>query len=375
MENHPISNWLVNRAFPLWSGKGLDRSSGLAWEALDHDGQPLEDMTKRLRVQARQAYCFATGAALEPGLADLGDTARALFATLLDKGIHRDTGHLAAQFNPDGTIRSAPNDLYDVAFVLLAASALIRLGYDMAPELAKAEAMLARLKAPRGWHECGTGAGIRRQNPHMHLFECATALYDATGEPRFKAIADECLDLFRTVFLQPDGSVFERFEPDWRPRVADQVVEPGHMTEWIFLIDAYEEVTRQDTGVDLARIFDTAWAARDGSGALPDHSVPRATTRRCWPQTELLKASIVLERRGHALPGGADPESILAMLRRDYLDVPVTGGWYDKRTTDGDLVSDMMPASTFYHILVAVRMFLEREEALAAEPPALRTQA
>lgn len=357
------TDWLSEAAFPLWSGVGYDTGTGTVWEALDHQGQPLKDMPKRLRVQARQAFCFADGAAGMPHLPDLADQALGLFRFALNQGVDPATGNLGGVLNPDGTLRSAPHDLYDIAFMLLAASALIRTGHDIGADLARLETMLARLDAPRGWQECAAGTERRRQNPHMHMFESATALYQATGAPRFREMAGVSLDLFRDVFLQPDGSVFEYFTRDWQPVTEGQATEPGHMVEWIYLLDAYETATGEDTGVDLMQIFNRAWAARDQAGALPDQARPEdgasaGTTRRSWPQTELLKASVVLHRRGHTLPAGAGPEEVMAMLWREYLDVPVRGGWYDRRSLmDGSLLSDNMPASTFYHILVALQMY------------------
>lgn len=366
-----ISSWLATQALPLWSGVGYDTATGTVWEALDHDGTPLRDMTRRLRVQARQAYCFAVGAGQAPDLVELPDQALALFRFALGQGVDPDTGNLGSLLNPDATLQAAAHDLYDVAFMLLAAAALIRAGHDIDAELAQVEAMLARLEAPRGWYESAAqaqaaasgadseaGCGRRRQNPHMHMFECATALYAATGEARFKDMAQVSLDLFRDVFLQPDGAVFEYFTADWQPLDDGQAVEPGHMVEWVYLLDAWEQATGETSGVDMMAIFTHACAARDAVGALPDSSRPKAQTRRCWPQTELLKASIALTRRGETLPSGADPETVVQMLWDEYLDVPVPGGWYDKRGLDGALLSGNMPASTFYHILVALNMYV-----------------
>lgn len=357
-----LSDWITGQALPLWSQTGWDAATGTVWEALDHQGQPLRDMPKRLRVQARQAYCFAAAAARAPDLPDLGDQALRLFRFAMTRGIDPETGNLGGLLNPDGSIRTAPHDLYDVAFMLLAASALIDAGHDVSADLDRLEVMLARLQAPRGWYEsaeqAASGTGRRRQNPHMHMFECATALYAATGAARFREMAEVSLGLFREVFLQPGGAVYEYFTADWQPVAEGQAVEPGHMVEWIYLIDEYETATGVRTGIDLMEIFHHAWAAHDGAGALPDSATPRSQTRRSWPQTELLKASLVLTRRGHVLPEGATPDAALAMLWREYLDGPVPGGWYDKRDTDGALLSDNMPASTFYHILVALDMYL-----------------
>jgi mannose-6-phosphate isomerase len=41
-----------------------------------------------------------------------------------------------------------------------------------------------------------------------------------------------------------------------------------------------------------------------------------------------------------------------AMLR--YLDTPVAGLWYDRIGVDGKLVDEPAPASSFYHLVVAV---------------------
>jgi|GEM_PF-6804822 mannose-6-phosphate isomerase len=61
-------------------------------------------------------------------------------------------------------------------------------------------------------------------------------------------------------------------------------------------------------------------------------------------------------------------EEVLALMWRDYLQTPVPGGWYDKRSSASDLLSQNMPASTFYHILVAFRFYLSGGQGLSANP-------
>lgn len=349
-----LPKWLAQDALPLWTGVGFDPRSGTVWEALDHDGKPLEAMQKRLRVQVRQAYCFAQSS-------DASHRALALrlFRFSMDHGFDRTSGHLAATLTPDAQISAAPHDLYDIAFMLLAASALIDAGFDVDADLARLEDALGMLKAPRGWHENAAHTLPRRQNPHMHMFEAAVALYASTKEARFKVMADECLDLFRDVFCQNDGRVLEFFDPDWSALPAvDQAVEPGHMAEWVFLLDRYETATGQPCGVDLDLIFGAIVPMRDAVGLLPDRSEPaRSETRRLWPQTELLKAALVMEERKSHLSTDLHPVSVLNAMWREYFVTPVAGGWYDQRTADGLLVSSNMPASTFYHVYGALQLF------------------
>jgi hypothetical protein len=54
-----IRKWLFDTALPLWAGVGVDRAHGGVYEALNHDGSPADLGYKRLRVLARQIYCFA----------------------------------------------------------------------------------------------------------------------------------------------------------------------------------------------------------------------------------------------------------------------------------------------------------------------------
>jgi mannose-6-phosphate isomerase len=278
----------------------------------------------------------------------------------MDRGFDPASGNLAARLAPDTSILTAPHDFYDIAFMLLAAAALIEAEFDVRRDLEQLETELARLKAPLGWHENAARSLPRRQNPHMHMFEASTALFAATGAERFRHMAAECLGLFREVFLAGDRRVLEYFDADWVPlEGGDQAVEPGHMAEWVYLLDRYETVTGHSCGMALEPLFDAVLSRCDTSGLLPDRSEPvLADSRRLWPQTELLKAAVALRRRGAELPAGAAPEAVLARMWQQYFETGVAGGWYDKRSAAGVLLSDNMPASTFYHILVAFRFYV-----------------
>jgi mannose-6-phosphate isomerase len=346
-------HWLETKVYPLWSGVAIDPATGVSWEALDHAGRPLRDIDRRLRVQARQAYCFASA-----GRADLLDLGERQFRFAMDQGIDPATGHLVALFDSRLGILSAPHDLYDLAFMLLAASALLRRGRLRADDLPQLEAGLARLKAPRGWHENAAHLLPRRQNPHMHLFEAATELYRVTRAPRHLAIADECLALLRDVFLRPDGRLLEYHAVDLTPvPTARQSVEPGHMAEWVYLLHRYERVTGRCTGISLGALFRAVRGRQLASGFLPDTSQPLSRTRRLWPQLEFLRAAMVMYWRGHRLAPGDSPSAIMDRIRREYLTTDVPGGWFDQRDAQGALCSRLMPASTLYHVQLAIRAY------------------
>jgi mannose-1-phosphate guanylyltransferase len=82
-----IRKWLFDTALPLWAGAGVDRVHGGVHEALNHDGSPADHGYKRLRVLARQIYCFAYARLLgwEGGPPDLLEHC---FDTLVETGWH-----------------------------------------------------------------------------------------------------------------------------------------------------------------------------------------------------------------------------------------------------------------------------------------------
>jgi mannose-6-phosphate isomerase len=346
-----LNLWLLEHAFPFWAQHGFDPETGTAWEALDHDGVPRKDIKRRLRVQARQSYCFAIS-----GQQKFLSRAEKLFRFTMEHGFDRESGNLIEAFNHDMNPVAALHDLYDLAFVILAAGALIQAGVDVAKELDQLERSLERLRAEQGWFENCDSVLPRRQNPHMHLFEASITVWRATKRTKFKEIAQECFSLFEQKFLQPNGVLFERFDADWAPiKHAEKQVEPGHLAEWIYLVDLYEGVFDCKTSVDFEMLFEAV--RKSASPLLPDIDSPACNTRRLWPQTEYFKAAYVMRKRGLLAEQDADlPEDILTLLWDEYLNVDCLGGWYDQRNLEGELLSDLMPSSSFYHILVAIQL-------------------
>src|SRR6266481_1133192 len=53
---------MIDHSLPLWSGAGWDRATGGFVEKLDIEGRADRAPPRRVRVQARQIYCFAKAA-------------------------------------------------------------------------------------------------------------------------------------------------------------------------------------------------------------------------------------------------------------------------------------------------------------------------
>jgi mannose/cellobiose epimerase-like protein (N-acyl-D-glucosamine 2-epimerase family) len=357
-----LKNRMIDQALPLWSKEGWDSTAGGFVERLDQEGRADRLAPRRVRVQARQIYCFAKAAQIGwypegreialKGLDHLLTTAKAPDG-------RPGFVHLQA---PDGAVLDPLRDSYDHAFVLLALASVYALDKD-AQVRAELDALLAfldgHLRSPHGGFLEGSPASMpRRQNPQMHLFEAMIAGFDATHDSSFQNRAGEFFALFLANLYDKQKQVLgEYFEDDWS-NIEPVSVEPGHQAEWTWLLKGFERITGCPTGRYRSELLASALRYRDeATGCLIDEGDAagniRKHTRRLWPQTEIAKAWIAQAEGGEE--GAADQaRAALSRLDRHYLSHPVAGGWYDQFDRDGNSLVATIPASSFYHVLCAV---------------------
>jgi mannose/cellobiose epimerase-like protein (N-acyl-D-glucosamine 2-epimerase family) len=357
-----LKSLMIEHSLPLWSGEGWDPAAGGFVERLDIEGRADRAAPRRVRVQARQIYCFAKAAQM--GWYPEGrEIAMKGLDYLLAKAKSPDGRpgfvHL---LDPDGSATNPLRDTYDHAFVLLALSTLYQLSSDaqVGDEISSLLAFFDRdLRSPHGGFIEGIPATMpRRQNPQMHMFEAMIATFDATHDPVFQNRAGELYSLFVANWYDPQRQVLgEYFEEDWS-KIEPVSVEPGHQAEWVWLLRGFERITGCPTGRHRSQLLASALRYRDDvTGCLFDEGDAGGNvgkfTRRCWPQTEIAKAWIAQAEAGE--PNAADEaRKALARLYRHYLQHPVLGGWYDQFDRDGRSLVDFIPASSFYHILCAI---------------------
>jgi mannose/cellobiose epimerase-like protein (N-acyl-D-glucosamine 2-epimerase family) len=357
-----LKSLIIEYSLPLWSSEGWDSGAGGFVEKLDIEGRTDLAAPRRIRVQARQIYCFARAAEL--GWYPQGrEIAMKGLEYLLAKGKSPD-GHagFVHLLGPDGSVRDPTRDTYDHAFVLLALSTVYQLSRD-AQVRAELDSLMVfvdrELRSPQGGFIEGIPTTLpRRQNPQMHLFEAMIATFDATGDPMFQKRAVDLYSLFAADLYDPQRQVLgEYFEEDWS-KIEPLSVEPGHQAEWVWLLKGFERITGCPTGRHRGELLASALRYRDeATGCLLDEGDADGTirkfTRRLWPQTEIAKAWIAQAEAGER---GAQNEAYqaLARMHRHYLCHQVKGGWYDQFDRDNRSLIDSIPASSFYHILCAV---------------------
>ncbi|HEY3947696.1 AGE family epimerase/isomerase [Phenylobacterium sp.] len=342
--------WLAEAALPLWADAGIDPAGGLFQEKLSVEGRAVE-APRRSRSQARQVFVYAEAARAGYGGRWL-ETARTGFARFLT-AYQRPDGLVMNSAASDGTPLDREADNYQQAFLMLAQAALTAAGE---PNL---EAPAARALAALGDRRTA-GGGFRENGPHpyqanchMHLFESAQA-WEAVGGPAWAALSDEIAGLAMDRLIEPRGAVLrEFFDADWRALEGEGgLIEPGHQFEWAWLLERWGRARGRDDALQMARrLYVTGIRGVDpvrevAVNALWEDLTVRDGAARLWVQTEHLKAALALGRHDDALRA--------ARGLAKYLDTPKRGAWRDRMLPDGSFVEEPSPATSFYHLMVAI---------------------
>ncbi|MHB8286698.1 MAG: AGE family epimerase/isomerase [Caulobacteraceae bacterium] len=363
-----LQAWLFEDALPLWWDVGADREVGGFFDLIGLDGAPTPAV-RRARVQTRQTYVYAAAGqlgwqgpwrkAMEHGLD--------FFLTRFE----RPDGLFRTKVAMDGSPVDETAELYDQAFALFA-TAMMRQASPERTDLPQiARSLLAKIET--NFHHDGVAfreaslAHPFQSNPHMHLFEASLAWSEADADPVWPALADRLAELCLSRFIDAkSGALREFFDDQWAPApgVDGRIVEPGHQFEWAWLLQRWGVMRgRADACAAARRLFEIGSSfgvdATRGVAvnALLDDFTPHDRNARLWPQTERIKAAVLLGA------GETDPVRRQAYLDETeaglkgllkYFDTPVAGLWRDKLGVDGRFVQEPAPASSFYHIICAI---------------------
>ncbi|MGE4220092.1 MAG: AGE family epimerase/isomerase [Alphaproteobacteria bacterium] len=356
---------LFDDTLPIWRDRGVDPGRGFH-ERLDLSLQPVTALGKRALVQARQIYVFSHMALL--GLVDGAEAAATAGLDFLLAHYRHPEGGWRHRVAADGAPMDDARNLYDQAFAIFAMAWHHRAFRDPRA-LPAAEETLAFLDAtlvhPAGGYREGLDAdgafqsGPRRQNPHMHLLEATLALYETTGDARYRERAAALVDLFRRRFLV-EGSLREYLTDDLVPAAgeAGRQVEPGHHFEWVWLLHEHARLTGDATvrhEADILYRFALAHGLDAASGEAIDMvdagGRPLKRRRRIWPQTEAIKAHAAQALAGDdAAP--ARLQAQCAALLRDHFATP-PGTWHEHLDEAGTPFLDHLPATSLYHLGLA----------------------
>jgi len=363
---------LLQELLPLWYEHGVDRERGGFHPVLKPDLQPGPRDYKRLVSQSRQVYVFSHAALLgAPAWARA--TARHGLDFIMERFWDARHGGFFLTTELSGEPRDRRKDSYAHAFVLFAMAYYYEASQD-SEALRIASGTLDLLErhladpVHGGFREVASErweplSEVRRQNPHMHLLEAFLALYRVSGERRYLEHAHAVVRLLEERFVDgEEGALGEYFTDDWKPYpdARGQVLEPGHHFEWVWLLHQYAAATQRDSLLtDADRVFRFAfrWGVDPDDGGVFDEINRRRQvvrdTKRLWPQTELIKALVA---RYETRTDGETLEQLQHALEHcfsGYVD-PRHRGWNDHLTRTGEVFSEYMPATSVYHIMLAL---------------------
>jgi mannose/cellobiose epimerase-like protein (N-acyl-D-glucosamine 2-epimerase family) len=382
-----IRAWLCNSALPLWSRAGRDADAGGFIDNLSLAGDPIQDAPKRLRVQARQIYVFSHADLLgwkpEPGqVAPLEAAARG-FDFMVGHYWRDDPGGFVYAADRYGAVTDPRIELYDQAFALFACAWYFRASGDDRAKAA-AERLVGFLdthladKTDGGYFENLSHDLPRRQNPHMHLLEALLALHHATGSDAALGHARKLVDLFRqSLFDQDSGTLGEFFDAGWRPAegTAGQIVEPGHHYEWSWLLHHYSAVTGDDCEHEADLLY--RFAEQQGidrepgptEGLVFDSVLRRGAdlddNKRLWGQTEAIKAQTARLEFAGDTSAAARLDTLLDRLFACHV-MGETGLWREHLQRDGAPLRDTVPATSLYHLFLALTEVLRVRDGITS---------
>lgn len=370
-----IRDWLFTKALPLWSQAGLDREAGGFVESLTPTLRPNLDEPKRTRVQTRQVYVFSHTHLLGFTPTSGGPTALEAaahgFEFFTRHFWHETDGGFVFSTNRNGHPVDTSRQSYEQAFALFAFAWYYAASGDRSA-LEWARRLIGwideRLADPEhgGLFETPDRDLPRRQNPHMHYLEALLAMHEATGEPEWLERANAIVDLFRRRFLdEATGTLGEYFTPDWHPAPGEdgKILEPGHHFEWVWLLDRYTRATGEDTNEHAAALY--RFAERKGRDAEPGDGFGLAfdavdrdgrildDRKRLWVQTEAVKAQIARRESAGDERAGEQMERLVSALFARYMGAG-SGSWFDRLDRSGRPIPGDTPASSFYHVFLAL---------------------
>jgi len=378
------TDWMVQKALPLWSTAGYDRARRLYHERLTFDATPIVTSDLRLMVQARQIATFCR-ASLD-GVFNASRDALDCLAEVQNRFWRSDNqpGWVFA-LGVDGRPSKTTRDLYAHAFILYAYAWAYNLSRDrnllkIVNETIKEIESIFQEGVEGFLSEVPGYNSMRCQNPHMHLLEAYLVLFEVTEDQFYLDKAQHIVELVNNRFINSrSGMVMEFLSSDWTPckEFGSNSVEPGHLFEWSWLMSEFIRLSseyphRKSLYSISERLFTSGVEYGIVHGmvcdGITDDGTITHTSTRIWPQTELIRLLAYRSKRLTInLKNVAENYLFVTMTRiffSSYAPNSLQGGWFDRRNAKGNITVDHMPASSLYHIYGAAREFFSSDQVI-----------
>ncbi|HCK33208.1 MAG: N-acylglucosamine 2-epimerase [Micavibrio sp.] len=358
-----LNRYLQKRWVPKWHHAFADPQHGGFYERIAEKFKPLDMGYKRLVTQCRQIAIYSHAGF---NLKDLADRFEFLIQNY----------HVAGKgwrfsVTDEGKPYDKTRDLYAHAFVIFTLSLYYKAtGDERAKDLAEETLNFIKkyFKTTIGYHEALDDDlkpldKMRRQNPHMHLFEACLFAYETFDDQHYLLMADEIYRLFKDYFFI-DGTLREFFDEHLNPDIEKgHIVEPGHHFEWVWLLQKYrlakglendketEDYMRQllywanEHGWDEK--YGGIYNALDPDGNIIDEQ------KRIWPFAEGLKANaMMLDLEDDKISLKKRTDKMVSVFKNKY--ILKRGFWTEIVNRDLSPATDYLPGTTPYHLYFGI---------------------
>lgn len=388
-----VYDYIYQTSLPLWCEEGFNRNGGFV-ESLSFNARP-DGKIKRLRVHGRQTFIMLyllrnnPRNRLLPYLQQTKD--RVIEAQQFLNNYQSPIEHLYSTLvDNKGDVVNGDILPYDHTFLMMGFGELW-LATEDDSYAHKAEYIYRQLKqyfqnSDGSFTLSATLANYpplklnyhsQEQNHHMHMFEACLSLYETTHLSLWLERAHKMFALLEKYFFNSEQTLLhEYFHGGWTiDSQKGMQLQPGHYYEWVWLLQRYQSLCGGNETAESIATKLYAYANKYGSndpdtGLIVDEMMPKGEplrqTKRLWVQAEALKAHISMCKRSARFGDSASVasitqtiETLLESIFQYYLDPHSCGVWYDQLDATNMNISLNAPASTAYHILLALHEYLK----------------
>lgn len=364
-------DWMKRKALPIWQSFG-QRDDGLFAEELTFDGDAVE-CDHRVRVQSRQLFVYSVAGQL--GWQGQWRRACSKGLAAFKNYCCNEHGRLYSVISSRLEVLKPESSFYDNAFGIFALAYMKQMDAASNVVEPRANSILQSLLSLSD----GYGAIIEnddhpyQSNAHMHLLEACLAWENVSDDPIWIEASDRVVLLAENHFIDADkGFLREYFDANWKPAAGEdgRRIEPGHQFEWAWLLMNYaKKRSRPDIYDKALRLYEHGRAGLCSAtgvvvDALDDSGRIVSSTARLWPQTEWLRAALLLAQESQGDMRDIyihDAERALAAVQQYITD---DGLWHDCMTAPDKFDTGNSKASSLYHIMGACRQMVETFNAL-----------
>ncbi len=301
------------RIMDYWMKYAVDEEHGGFYGRVDGDNKPDPGSPKGIVVTARILWTFSAAHQLFPNSRYPVMAARA-FKYINDYFVDKKNGGVFWQVTAEGSPQVTKKQMYGHSFAVYGLSEYYKLTKDktvltLLNNIANTFLWYAYDKWNGGYTEAfeedwgdtddyilSKGENSKSMNTHLHLLECFTNYYQATGNGNAKFHLEHSIKMMLERIINPDtGRMTLFFREDWTPTT--DTISYGHDIEASWLLIEAAEVLGDVKLIEKCKAVSIkmAAAAVDGiaaDGALNyefDPATKHLETRKdWWPQNEAM---------------------------------------------------------------------------------------